>query len=150
MPLLSRVLVSDFDISYTIYKFRTQTPKLSQTSCSFCVDVILREMVYSNKIMKTGSFFWLRCGYIRHQNKRKYQKKLRQNEWPFIGLFVSVLMWFKEKFAKHFNNRSRTHKWPSCRFMQRHHGEKAEISLTEMSNLLSSQYPLWLVKKWLG
>lgn len=28
--------------------------------------------------------------------------------------------------------------------------KKAEISLTEMSNLLSSQYPFWLVKKWLG
>ena len=73
--LLSRVLVSDFDISYTIYKFRTQTPKSSQTSCSFCFDVILRKMVYSNKIMRAGSFFWLCCEYIRHQNKKKSTKK---------------------------------------------------------------------------
>ena len=33
--LLPRGLVKDFDFSYTIYRFRMETPKSSSTSCWF-------------------------------------------------------------------------------------------------------------------
>ena len=39
MSLLSRGLVNYFDISYTICRFRTETPQSLPTSCSFCVCV---------------------------------------------------------------------------------------------------------------
>ena len=54
MSLLSRGLVINFDISYTIYRFTTQTPKSSRTSCYFYFS-----KMYWNCLFPPLAFIWI-------------------------------------------------------------------------------------------
>ena len=61
ISLLSRGLVSDFDIPYTICKFRTQIPKSSPTSCLVFKLLSYKEFVHKqrrqNKVLKSRLLF---------------------------------------------------------------------------------------------
>ena len=56
MSVLSRDLNRDFDFSYKICRFRTQTPKLPPTSCScLCYSSMILMAESCEKILKASS-----------------------------------------------------------------------------------------------